>query len=176
MLSKAAIQFFNTPLMIEPRALEVLIRAGGGDELRGRSSGRSRAGTESNRISVIPIHGVLSHREDWWGDGITYELIRTLLYDALDEDSTAILLDIDSHGGSSAGIFDLGDEIHHSTKPVYAYVNEMAYSAGYLLASSAKQVFLPRTGGVGSIGVRMVHMDQSEFNKTRQALKRLQVG
>jgi len=153
--------------MVEPRKLRVMLDAiAAGDLRRGMSSGRSKPSAGPG-LAVIPIYGYLSHRaaDSWW-DMSSYEGIREDFHRAEgDSKVDAILLDIDSHGGSSAGIFDLGDEIHASKKPVYAYVNEMAYSAGYLLASSAKQVFLPRTGGVGSIGVRMVHVDQSEFNK-----------
>jgi ClpP class serine protease len=38
----------------------------------------------------------------------------------------------------------------------------MAFSAAYALASAASRVFVSRTGGVGSIGVIAMHVDQSE--------------
>ena len=46
-------------------------------------------------------------------------------------------------------------------KPCYAIANDEAFSAAYALASSAQRLFVTRTGGVGSIGVIAVHMDQS---------------
>ncbi|RJR46024.1 MAG: S49 family peptidase [Desulfobacteraceae bacterium] len=176
-LPHIALQVFNTPLMISPQKLDVIVRVLGerigleGGEIQASEMAKARAPVTTGRveIAVIPIIGSLVHRRAGMEalSGLrSYEGIREDFHRAEgDSKVDAILLDIDSHGGSSAGIFDLGDEIHNSKKPVYAYVNEMAYSAGYLLASSAKQVFLPRTGGVGSIGVRMVHVDQSEFNK-----------
>jgi ClpP class serine protease len=40
----------------------------------------------------------------------------------------------------------------------------MAYSAGYLLLSCAETIYTPQvTGGVGSIGVYMMHMDLSQY-------------
>jgi len=46
-------------------------------------------------------------------------------------------------------------------KPVWAVANDMAFSAAYALASAAQKVFVSRTGGVGSIGVIAMHVDQS---------------
>jgi ClpP class serine protease len=46
-------------------------------------------------------------------------------------------------------------------KPVWAVANDMAFSAAYALASAATRVFVSRTGGVGSIGVIAMHVDQS---------------
>jgi signal peptide peptidase SppA len=79
-------------------------------------------------------------------------------------DVVAILLDVDSPGGESGGVFDLADRIRAAaqTKPVWAVANDMAFSAAYALASAASQVFVSRTGGVGSIGVIAMHVDQSE--------------
>jgi len=79
-------------------------------------------------------------------------------------DVRAILLDVDSPGGESGGVFDLADRIRAATKvkPVWAVANDMAFSAAYALASAASKVFVSRTGGVGSIGVIAMHVDQSE--------------
>jgi len=75
----------------------------------------------------------------------------------------AILLDIDSPGGESGGVFDPADRIRTGSqvKPIWAVANDMAFSAAYALASAANRVFVSRTGGVGSIGVIALHADQS---------------
>ena len=74
-----------------------------------------------------------------------------------------IALDIDSFGGEVAGAFDLADRIRaaRAQKPVQAFVAEHALSAGYVLASQADRIILPRTGAVGSIGVVALHTDMS---------------
>jgi ClpP class serine protease len=74
-----------------------------------------------------------------------------------------IALDIDSFGGEVAGAFDLADRIRAARvqKPVQAFVAEHALSAGYVLASQADRIILPRTGAVGSIGVVALHTDMS---------------
>lgn len=72
-------------------------------------------------------------------------------------------LEIDSFGGEVAGVFDLADTIRkaRTAKPVWAFVAEHAFSAGYALASQADRIVLPRTGAVGSIGIVVMHADLS---------------
>ncbi|MCM4227776.1 S49 family peptidase, partial [Escherichia coli] len=50
-------------------------------------------------------------------------------------------------------------------KPVHAILSESAYSAAYALASAADRILVPRTGGVGSVGVIYVHCDMSRQMK-----------
>ena len=52
-------------------------------------------------------------------------------------------------------------------KPTIAILTDFAYSAGYLLASAARQVVLPETGGAGSIGVIAMHADFSAQLKNK---------
>lgn len=118
-------------------------------------------------IAVIEIAGTLVHRGAWIGQssGLTsYEGIAAQLQAALaDPGVRGIALDIDSFGGEVAGAFDLADRIRaaRSQKPVHAFVAEHALSAGYVLASQADRIILPRTGAVGSIGVVALHTDMS---------------
>ena len=126
------------------------------------------AATQTPKVAVIPIHGTLVRRTVGLEaeSGLTsYAGLTTQLDAALaSPDVAAILLDIDSPGGESGGVFDLADRIRAAakTKPVWAVANDMAFSAAYALASAASKVFVSRTGGVGSIGVIAMHVDQSE--------------
>lgn len=119
-------------------------------------------------VAVIPIHGTLVRRIVGLEaeSGLTsYAGLSAQLDAALaNPDVAAILLDIDSPGGESGGVFDLADRIRavSKVKPVWAVANDMAFSAAYALASAASKVFVSRTGGVGSIGVIAMHVDQSE--------------
>jgi signal peptide peptidase SppA len=86
-------------------------------------------------------------------------------FDAMqaDPDVKAILMEYDTPGGEAAGNFQLAAHMlaQRAGKPVWAHVNEGAYSAGYSLAAAASRVVAPQTGDVGSIGVVMLHVDQS---------------
>ena len=119
-------------------------------------------------VAVIPIHGTLVRRTVGLEaeSGLTsYAGLAAQLDAAIgNPEVSAILLDIDSPGGESGGVFDLADRIRAASqiKPVWAVANDMAFSAAYALASAASRVFVSRTGGVGSIGVIAMHVDQSE--------------
>lgn len=121
-------------------------------------------------VAVIPIQGSLAHKTGnldassgvMGYDGITTKL-RTA---ATDPQVKAIWLDISSGGGEVEGAYTAADEIfrlsaRNGGKPIWAMVNEHAYSAAYLLASQADVVVAPPTGGVGSIGVLAIHADYS---------------
>jgi signal peptide peptidase SppA len=118
-------------------------------------------------IAVIEIAGVLIHRGSWIGQSsgqTSYEGIAAQIAAAAnDPNLRGIALEIDSFGGEVAGVFDLADRIRatRAAKPVWAFVAEHAFSAGYALASQADRILLPRTGAVGSIGVVVMHADLS---------------
>ncbi|KGK99959.1 S49 family peptidase [Thalassobacter sp. 16PALIMAR09] len=118
-------------------------------------------------IAVIEISGVLIHRGGWIGQSsgqTSYEGIAAQIEAAARDPSVrAVALEIDSFGGEVAGVFDLADKIRalRRDKPVWAFVAEHAFSAGYALASQAERILVPRTGAVGSIGVVVMHADLS---------------
>lgn len=165
--------FFQKPLMIEDAAFRMLLAAmnvAASFPVPALAYGSGRNGnvvTIKSEIAVIPILGVLTYRSDYWSymfDETSYQDIRRNFRQALgDATVSAIVLDVGSPGGTSEGCFDLVDEIFEarSVKPIYAIVNEAAYSGGYAIASAAGKVFIPRTGSAGSIGVKAVHIDQS---------------
>jgi len=119
-------------------------------------------------VAIIPIAGTLVQKLGTLRpySGMTgYDGIRQNFLTALaDPKVKAILLDIDSPGGEVAGCFDLVDTIYKArgSKPIWSILNESAYSAAYAIASAADRIYVPRTGGVGSIGVIWMHMDWSK--------------
>jgi capsid assembly protease len=174
MLPHLAARLFGTPLLIHQPKLEVILsvlgpRVGLPDGVgQGGYARPERSKAESpSGIAVIPIHGSLVRRTVGLeaDSGLTsYQGVQQMLEMARDDPSVdAILLDIDSPGGESSGVFDLADKIQAVglIKPVWAVANDMAFSAAYALASAAQKVYVSRTGGVGSIGVIAMHVDQS---------------
>jgi capsid assembly protease len=116
---------------------------------------------------VIEICGVLIHRGGWIGQSsgqTSYEGIAAQIEAAASDPAVrGLALEIDSFGGEVAGVFDLADRIRaiRGSKPVWAFVAEHAFSAGYALASQADRILLPRSGALGSIGVVVLHADLS---------------
>jgi len=114
-------------------------------------------------MAIVSIAGILVHETAWWGWGETaYSSIAQSIMVALqDDDVRCIALHVNSPGGEVSGCFDLADAIYglRGGKPIVAVVDEMALSAAYALACSADEIYLPRTGGVGSVGVITMHLD-----------------
>ena len=173
-LSHLAARLFGVPLAIHRPKLDVILsvlgaRIGLADLAApvGYTPVARAPGPPSGKVAVIPIHGTLVRRTSGIEaeSGLTsYTGIAAQLDAALaSPEIAAILLDIDSPGGESGGVFDLVDRIRAASevKPVWAVANDMAFSAAYALASAATRVFVARTGGVGSIGVIAMHVDQS---------------
>lgn len=121
-------------------------------------------------IAVIPIHGTLVRRAVGLdaASGLTsYARIAADLDAALaNPDVAGILLDVDSPGGEAGGVFELAEQIRAASriKPIWAHAGDAAFSAAYALACATQRVSLSATGGVGSIGVIALHIDQSVRN------------
>lgn len=120
-----------------------------------------------NRIAVVEINGILVNDEDWW-DGwgcSTYDRVaRDVMMAADDPSCDGILLCINSPGGETDNAYETAANLVAAgkKKPVWAVAGTSAFSAAYLLASSASRVYVPPyTGGVGSIGVYLCHLDWS---------------
>jgi signal peptide peptidase SppA len=82
---------------------------------------------------------------------------------AQDPEIAAIMLHIDSPGGTVSGTEALAADIAaaRKRKPVYAYIEDLGASAAYWLASQADKIFANGSGLVGSIGTYMVVHDVS---------------
>ncbi len=182
-LPHLAQRLFNTPLALHPRKAEVVMAAltdrFGLTRIQSMSDWDDEDDSFSRQardtgydvvegIAIIPIQGTLVQKLGTLRpySGMTgYDGIRACFLRALnDGEVKAICLDIDSPGGEVAGCFDLVDEIYaaRGSKPVWAILSESAYSAAYALASAADKIIVPRTGGVGSVGVIVMHVDWSQ--------------
>lgn len=170
-------QAIGRPLMVHPGMGEQLIGAymRGAVDTRADGSGMivDAAGsteTKGNRIAVFNISGPLADRPQpgLCDDGpLSYEAIRESFDAAMADDSIgAVIFRMRSPGGMVDGCFDLTDHVFASrgSKPIVAVVDNMAYSACYALAAACDQVWVSRTGGVGSVGVVAYHVDQSAYD------------
>jgi capsid assembly protease len=117
-----------------------------------------------NNVAVIPVGGILVHGDPDFYDQISYAWLLELLRDAMGRnDARAVALQIASPGGEVSGLFEFADAVFESrgTKPIWSIVDDHAYSAAYAIASATEKIIVPRTGGVGSIGVVTMHLDLS---------------
>jgi signal peptide peptidase SppA len=141
------------------------------EEIEARVGGResSRAPRKSSGVAILPVYGVISNRMSAMNDmsgGTSVEKLTAQFRDAMNDPSVGtIVLDIDSPGGSVAGLPELADEIYaaRSSKRIVAQVNPLAASAAYWLAASASEIAMTPSGQAGSIGVFTTHEDVSKM-------------
>jgi ClpP class serine protease len=114
---------------------------------------------------VIEARGLLMKQQSWMGGTATLQLRRDIRAAAADPNVSAILLAIDSPGGTAAGTADLAADVRAAArqKPVWAQIEDLGASAAYWLASQADQVFAntARRPMVGSIGTYQTVYDLS---------------
>lgn len=125
--------------------------------------------TAGRSVAVINISGGLVNRfEAGYCEAppLSYEELRVAYDKAQAGEAESIVLRMESPGGMGAGLFDFSDyiEANRGKKPVYAMVDDYAYSACYAIAAACDEIWLTRTGGVGSVGVIAYHYDQSAYD------------
>lgn len=178
MLPHLASRLFGTPLLVHRAKLDVILgalsdRIGLAAPVAGLDGAdlsvkRHLAdASDSPGIAVIPVHGSLVKRTlgvEALSGLTSYADIETMLAAAVSDASVrGILLDIDSPGGEVNGCFELARTVREAAalKPVWAIANDSAFSAAYAIGCAAQRLFVTETGGVGSIGVIALHIDQS---------------
>jgi capsid assembly protease len=125
----------------------------------------STIGKGTSKVGVVPIQGVLTKDgPSWYGssyDGISSALDQF----ANDPEVKRIILQVDSPGGEVTGLPETAALLSAiaKVKPVSAIVDGQSASAAFWLTSQANDVTLTPSGEVGSVGVRMMHMDVSKM-------------
>lgn len=183
-IPRVAEAFYSTPWAILPSKLDAMafviearqegvefsvedIRAAVGD----RAAHKRPAQADS--VAMIPVYGVISKRMDMFSDfsgGTSTDALVRSIQEAVDDPSiSAIVLDVDSPGGSVNGPEELSQAIFaaRGRKPIIAVVNELMASAAYWIASAADEIVTAPTAGVGSIGVLSVHRESSKADAVR---------
>jgi signal peptide peptidase SppA len=166
------------PWAIEPTKAEViaafLTRKVGGEDIpdaevaaavaQKRPKGRPRAGS----VAVVPLFGVMMQRADMIdqmsGATSTEAVGRAVDEAAADPSVEAVILDIDSPGGSVFGVPELAAKVAAAAKQkkVIAVADSLAASGAYWVASQASELVVTPGGQVGSIGVINMHVDSSK--------------
>lgn len=174
---KIAASFYNQPLLISYEKLQEIeglleVKFAGGqisDETIQAAVAAKKTGSEqrAGAVAVLPIFGVIAPRMDLmmqFSGGVSLESL-TRRFRALVDDSSvgAIILNIDSPGGSVYGLDEFAEEVYKARdkKKIVAIANSMAASAAYWIGTAAHEFVAIKSSDVGSIGVWMLHMEYS---------------
>ena len=111
----------------------------------------------SEGVSVIRIEGTIITGDYSGGGYIGSEYVGSRIRSAADDPLIeAIVLRVDSPGGSPAGAQEIIEDIEYAKtkKPVFVSMGDMATSAAYHVSSHADRIYANRdtmTGGIGTI-------------------------
>jgi protease IV len=105
--------------------------------------------------AMVSIKGEIASE----GDGSAQNIMAAMRSALEDSGSQALVLLINSPGGSPVQAGLINDEIHRlkalHKKPIYVVVEESCASAAYYIAAAADKIYVDKASIVGSIGVLM---------------------
>lgn len=128
----------------------------------------SRLPQAKGNVAILPIYGMLTQRGSIWQEvfgGTSTQAFEAAFSRAMASKSIgAIVLDIDSPGGTTPGVQEAADRVYAARgqgKPIVAVANSLAASAAYWIGSAADQFIAAPGADTGSIGVFRMHEDIS---------------
>lgn len=188
MTSRIIARIAGLPWLIQAEALETIIQIAGrdlpdestleawklghqrealatrlGDPLGNAPTARVRDG-----VAIVPIAGPIFRYANLFtafsGATALADVSANLAAAASDNRIRAVLLEIDTPGGEVTGLAQAAQQIAAlaRVKPVVAFVEGSAMSAGYWLASAAGQIVMDSTAAVGSLGAVLALQDRTE--------------
>jgi len=83
----------------------------------------------------------------------------------LNDEIKAIIIEVDSRGGTGVVGEEIASVIKSSKKPIVAYIRTVGASASYEAISTAERIFASKDSEVGSIGVTSSYLENTNKNK-----------
>jgi protease IV len=123
-------------------------------------------GSTIGNVALIPINGPITGNGggSFGAVSVSSQDIVAFIEDANNNPKIdAIVLEINSPGGSAVASDEIAAAIKKVDKPVVAYMREVAASGGYWIASAADYVVANRMTITGSIGVISSYVEFSQF-------------
>lgn len=122
------------------------------------------------KIAVIPINGVIMSEKTTtiYGNSISSREIASTLLSLKDDDSVkAVLLDINSPGGSPVASEEISKAIEEvkKIKPVYSLISDTGASGAFWVAVSTDKIYASSMSTLGSIGVTSAGLSFENFIK-----------
>jgi protease-4 len=123
----------------------------------------------SCNIAVLPIEGAILP----WNEFDEYPLITTpgtvrdfITQAESDPFIKAILLDINSPGGTPVASEQIAEYIRTSQLPSVSLIGDIGASGAYLVAASADTIIASNMSDIGGLGVSMSYVENSKQNET----------
>ena len=140
----------------------------------GPADGEDDDPTTIDGVRVLSVRGTITPKATFlsrFSGGASCEIISAQLQKALKDDKVrAIIMRMDSPGGSVHGVAELAAEIYagRQIKPIYGWVdNGLCCSAMYWIGSACTKLYASEGSESGSIGVIAIHR---EFTKAAKSM------
>ena len=120
---------------------------------------------QQDQIAVITINGVVTYDSSNSTKIFTSaSQIENAINEAnKDPNVKAIVLDINSKGGSEAASREIAEVIKKSSQPVIAYIGDKGLDESYLIASSADSIVASSSSSIGGIGIS--YIDSQKYSR-----------
>src|SRR3989344_5419334 len=122
----------------------------------------------NNEIAVIPIEGVLSSFQPSFPTMQTkdsQDIINSLEKASKNKNIKAIILEINSPGGTVIASKEVAEYVESIDKPVVSVIREVGASGAYWIASSSNLIISDELSITGSVGVISSYLQFSELMK-----------
>jgi protease-4 len=128
-----------------------------------------------DEIRIIPITGaIFSGSDSFSSDTFSDEVIAQLEYAQNNKQIKAVILEIDSPGGTVVGSREISNAIEDFDKPIVTWMRESAASGAYWIAVSTDHIVADPATSTGSIGVTGSYLQFSglldDYNVTYERL------
>lgn len=108
-------------------------------------------------VAVLPIAGVIIPKADRFAEISGATSLETagidLAHALADPDVRAVVLEIDSPGGSVFGVDAFAQKVAAAGKPVVAFTDGLMASAAFWIGAAAREIIADKSAQIGSVGV-----------------------
>lgn len=112
-------------------------------------------GPRANKIALVRVEGIID-------SSVACDIIEQLEHASSDKHVKAVILSVDSPGGTITGSDQIYNEIrkcrYEFDKPVVAFMRGLAASGGYYISVAADEIIAEPTTITGSVGVIMGYL------------------
>lgn len=129
-------------------------------QIDARKDARDEPSSVENGVGLLTIEGSLTYKHSWLNSLCGIVSYQKLVADVelmIDQGAHTIVMDISSGGGMAHGCFEAAEGIRKMADDagvrIVTYVDMMAASAAYALASISDEIIVNPMAKVGSIGV-----------------------
>lgn len=119
-------------------------------------------------VAVLPIEGTILPYNGLTNEPlvVTPKMIEDFMTRVEDEKGIdAVLVEINSPGGTPVAAQRIAERLHSSTLPVVGLIGDLGASGGYMVAAATNYLIASPMSEVGSIGVTMSYVENSKQNE-----------